>query len=346
MKYYTLIIISFLFCICSFSEDPLTDSSKTYKVCYEEKGSIYLLNINYFFDSILIEKKILIKNMSVREFNISSDGSLLAFVIHLYPDTNKISGIYISDINGNSIRKIVDHTPFQNIRDLIFSPDNSKIAFTHDYCYHISWDEGKEFYVTDTSGQNLKSLFSTHNRYTTFSYEFSENSTNILFSGENQIQIFNLNGASPLLLGNGKNVHYLSNEINIAFQNENNPYDIYIMNSDGSDVHNLTMLADTLFIVESWKFPNNDNLLYLVLKNNYYITREPARLYMIKIDGSDNKLVYDGMSPNTNLSISSDGKKITFIDDQKVFIVNIDGSNKTELISTMDYSTLIFFIPN
>jgi Tol biopolymer transport system component len=114
---------------------------------------------------------------------------------------------------------------------------------------------------------------------------------------------------------------------------ENN-YDIYVMNSDGSDVQRIT--NDPAYDTHpSWS-PDGNKISFVSAKDGN------EEIYVMNTDGSDQTRLTNNLARDMNPSWSPDGDRIAFnsnlsdIDagfgeDHEIYVMSTDGSNQIRL---------------
>jgi Tol biopolymer transport system component len=112
--------------------------------------------------------------------------------------------------------------------------------------------------------------------------------------------------------------------------------DIYTMNPDGSDEHQLTSLSQNLFVANGAQWSRNGRqLVFPVVTANPV----PGQIWVMNADGSNRHMVFtDPNNLDFNTSFSADGKHIVFTRCQAggqppcaIYRIRSDGSNLTAL---------------
>ncbi len=179
-------------------------------------------------------------------FSCSNDGKKILF----YSDRDKNDEIYVMNRNGSQQINLTNHT--SNDRIPSFSTDSKKIVFVSDRDH-----KNGEIYVMNSNGKNVIRL--TNNEDFEESPTFSKNGKKILFTRELQETVDSKvvsNGELFLLDLKTKKETRLTNkkgydsggafspkENKIAFYGKDDKtgfYDIFLMNTDGSQLENLT----------------------------------------------------------------------------------------------------------
>lgn len=217
-----------------------------------------------------------------------------------------------------------------------WSQDGSKL-------FYLTFKRGTlatSFHSVNSDGTNIQDLFSSNIRDFSFSPDFKK----ILYTkgGINlipaEIFIADFDGSSiskSVKLQNGFSPVWSPDGTRIAFMNRNAgnlPFQIYVINTDGSNFIALTTATNrhrsdnSMF--PSWS-PDGSKIIF---SSN----REDGiwKIYIMNSDGSNiEKLNDDGNYP----SFSPDGKKVIFTsgNGSRIYIMNIDGTDMVQLVSCL-----------
>ena len=274
----------------------------------------------------------------------SPDGTKIVFYSSTYDNTDDI---YIIDADGSNHRSLTN-TPGNDDYPR-FSPDGSQIVFTSDR------DGNREIYIMDSDGGRQQRLTAN----STFDHAplFSPDGLKIIFYSIDDSWNYdlytiepdgsNLTGLTdenqyrhaPLLPHNSSfsvyfhEPRYSPDGSKIAFASYSPAeldYNIYIMNSDGSQQTRLT--APNGYHVSPQFSPDGSKLLFMTHRGDNY------DIYSMNLDGTNQIPLYDSQAGHALLSQPSpDGSKILLTDDNvengvyKIYIMNSDRSEISQL---------------
>jgi Tol biopolymer transport system component len=239
--------------------------------------------------------------------------------------------VFVMNGDGTSLTQVTDLTAQGvEVAQPAWSPDGQKITFV---CGGL--------YVIDSSGENLQELFQAERRSFVEDPAWSPNGEQIIFtflyhSGRQilrDIWIINADGsdAHPLATadtlptpdGNQRPV-WSPDGTQIAFlatsSYSSDRSDIFVMNADGSNLHNLTNTDTANEISQQWS-PDGSRLLYA---SGYDI-------WVIEADGSNPHNLTASDFADYDPAWSPDGQHIVWIEEGETWVMGADGSNKTEL---------------
>jgi len=211
------------------------------------------------------------------------------------------SNIFVMNSDGSSNKQLTFETNTM-FREPSFSPDGSKILFAEgdmqgddEGLYHIG--------IMNLDGSNITQLtdYSKPNNSSSNYYQrFSSDGSKITFTS-------------------------------YSYDDENEDYDIYMMNSDGSNLIHLSKDDLYGYVTHGSLSPNNTKFIYSAL------VVDPAvgiDIFVMNIDGSHKtRLTHDGEMA-TNPVWSSDGSKISYLstygidDNINIWIMNADGTDQ------------------
>jgi len=242
--------------------------------------------------------------------------------------------IYIMDINGKAQINLTNCNG-DDSRPL-FSHNGSKIVFRSER------DGNREIYIMNSDGTNQLNL--SNSSYLDYNPCFSPNDSKIVFKsfrdGNSEIYIMNSDGSNQVNLSNYHGYdgtpYFFNDGLRILFYRNFQNGSIYSVNNDGTNLTNLITNSG------SGRFsPDGSKIIY------GYKGHESG-LYIMNSDGSNKKRISDNCG---DPKISPDNSKIVltiYISDgiRDIGIMNIDGSNLTNLTNNSYYDHLPEFSPD
>lgn len=268
----------------------------------------------------------------------SNNGAKIAFTSY---DNNYYYYLYIIDIDGQNQKLLSKAKQFCG--SPVWSPDDNRIAFVKND-NHIGGTY--DIYSIQTDGSNEMRLT---NQNDNFSPQFSSDNTSIIFSSSNNnttgIYKMDIDGGNKQLLtpqnksfGNPI-VSPNGNKISIT-SNDRNGSQIFVMNSDGSNLKQITFTVsskyfDTGFPRDGngnpvWS-PNGDKLAYVSYENG------SPDIFIINSNGTGNKRLTDTPLRDENPVWTKDGNYILFSSNRnpnvaaQIYIMRIEGQLQTPL---------------
>ncbi len=157
--------------------------------------------------------------------------------------------------------------------------------------------------------------------------------------GNNEIYVMNPDGSDqtrltfdsrndqrPDISPNGEQIVFSSNRITADATNPEGDFEIFIMNSDGSDVRQLTFNAAD----DSWPrwSPNGKWIAFHSNVDGNY------NIYVIRPDGTDLTRVTDYSGLDQFPEWSPNGKQLAIRRDLELYLIDNDGSNPVQLTFT------------
>jgi len=363
-RFIPLIMVSIFLCIvsCKNGSTPTEQNShngntitgQTYKIVFTSNRDLYRYYQLYIMDMDGSNQTRLTQDsLSYYHPRFSPDGSTIVFYSCVYDHNDEIYSIN----SDGSDHKNLTNTPGNDDYPQ-FSPDGSKIVFTSDR------DGNREIYIMDADGTNQQRL--TDNSVVDHAPHFSPDGSKILFFSVDENwryriytvdvdgnNLTNLTGGSryshfPLTVQSTSYNVYLygpqyspdgSKIVFVSYSSSELNHDIYMMNSDGS---NQTRLTNTPGFNFAPRFsPGGSRIVFMTHRGRNF------DIYQMDLEGNNQIPIYDSYSGHAVFSqFSPDGSKILLVDDNtvsevyKVYIMNSDGSNPTQLTqgSYVDFS--------
>jgi TolB protein len=232
--------------------------------------------------------------------------------------------LYIMDYDGRNIKRLTSH------RSLLLSPhcssDGTKIVFSSDKVW------SQDIYVLSLVPR-IEERRLTHALRLDQSPEWSQDGSKIAYSENGDIFVSNPDGSSAINLTHspaidvsptwspdGRLIAFVSNRSGVP--------QIYVMNSDGSNVRRITLGAyDT---DPSWSPNFGINRIVFVR-----VEGSEANIFTISPDGTDEHRLTRGVRRNENPSWSPDGHYITFSSTRSgaknIYVMYLNGENQRPL---------------
>jgi TolB protein len=273
---------------------------------------------------------------------LSNSGTKVAFTTY---DNNFYYNLYIIDLDGQNQKILSKGKQFCGSPN--WSPDDSKLTFVkNDNNVGGTYD----IYSIKVDGSNEIKLT---NQNDNFSPQYSPDNNSIIFSSSNNtwtgIYKMNINGSNKQLL-TPQSKSFGDPKIT---SNDWNGSQIFVMNSDGSNLKQITFTVsskyfDTGFPRDGncnpvWS-PNDDKLAYVSYENG------SPDIFIIKSDGTGNKRLTDTPLRDENPVWTKDGY-ILFSSNRnpnvasQIYIMRTEGQLQTPLTNYMGdniYPTFIY----
>jgi Tol biopolymer transport system component len=296
----------------------------------------------------------------------SPDGSKVAYLFN--EASWDIMNYRIYTVNADGSAKVRFDLPGGIWGEPYFSPDGSKIAFVTDYRY---FPNGNVFLV-DVDGTNLTQVTTYGDGAAEIpdgprrnvgavgrELTFSPDGRKVLYIsrefGSGDIFAINVDGtgktrltdladyeeSGPVFLAGG-------DEIIFTVRGSGRKAEVWIMNADGSAKRKLAIGENVKLAALS---PDGKKMAYDEESGLDYRSNEFSCItYVADLDGSGRFEVAektypgDGPAKGVYLTFSRDGKKVLYLQDDSVFVVNADGSGRKALTPTWDYvESAVFF---
>jgi len=234
----------------------------------------------------------------------SPDGRQLVFASNLGGNANY--DIYTMDLDGGNLKRIVgdsggDFAPS-------WSPDGSQIVFQAKRSDATGWD----IYVVDVDGANEKNLTNTVEDEEVASW--SPDGSQIVFQvreaggvgiyvmdvdGQNRRQLvagdFRVANETPAWSSDGQQIAFASNmhqTWDTNAQSNAAHYEIYVVNTDGSNLRRITNISDTIHAARwpTWS-PGGKTLAFEVATLSVTSAETFWNLATVNVDGSNYKQI-------------------------------------------------------
>jgi Tol biopolymer transport system component len=274
----------------------------------------------------------------------SPDGTKIAY----HTDRDGNFEVYVMNADGSGQTRLTNNPA--NDAEPAWSPDGTKLAFVSNR------DPGQsgEIYTMNADGTAQTRL--TIITASDHGPAWSPDGTKIAFysgrDGADDVYVMNVDGSGQTRLTNDpafdRRPVWSPDGTKIAFESNRDgnpegapggtpPFDIHVMNADGSAQTNLTNTSSRRELWPAWQPlpapqpPTNGKIAFMSLRGNRWDT------FVINADGSGETRVGQNLTDNFHPFWSPDGTKLAFQstnavgDLRDIFVMNADGSGRTNL---------------
>jgi len=293
----------------------------------------------------------------------SPDGSRIAFMA---PGMSGLTGIYTIASDGTDVQWVTDVASVSIYTHLAWSPDSQRIAFS----YSPTGVVGPAYpaiHVINADGSGRSQL--TDGLAWDYFPTWSPDGTRIAFAserdGNREIYVMDADGAAQTRLTNhpldddrpswspdGRQILFISDRDVDPSRSAAEPWlyvpEISVMNSDGSELQNLTM-NDDWDSYPVWS-PSGDRIAFVSGRDGN------AEIYVINADGSGTTRVTDYPCLDAAPTWSPDGRTLAFVrayleppyadSTTDVFLALVDGTGETRLTDTPGEDSRPAWSPN
>ncbi|MFZ1754030.1 MAG: NBR1-Ig-like domain-containing protein [Caldilineaceae bacterium] len=328
----------------------LGESADTYLYLYAEDGKTLLTTNDDYADALSSQIEWLgftsgTYYLRVRQWNPNLTGCGTNYSIDVKEKANGLR-IYLPAVGKNaegSGQIAITATPTPTPTN---TPTPTPIPKFLRPIVHVSFEDGNnEIYTTRADGTDSKRL--TSNSANDQGPSWAGDGTRIAFQsdrgGFNQIYVMNADGSSQYRLLTSTTIdewpQFSPSSSLIAFASIGDfgngfRTEVFIMNSDGSNVRQLTHTTGSTgdFSHGCWPSgwsPDSTQILYYCYDNGY------NQIKIMSVDGSNQRRLVDGMHWDAIPTMSPDGTKIAFASfrdgNYEIYVAGADGSNVKRL---------------
>lgn len=233
--------------------------------------------------------------------------------------------IYVTNEDGSQQTRLTNSPGFNT--DAKWNSDGSKIVFAshrggNTNIYTMSADGSNVHRLTDSLLGGSLPVFSPNN------LKIAYHSSDVISSNAG-IYIMNADGSNRQRLASAfgdSDPDFSPDGNKIVFTSvRTGNYEIYIMNSDGSNQLRLTNETSS-DLMPAWN-PDGDKIIFVSFRDS-----ENA-IYIMNSDGTNQTRIFDppGLLQPHDPRFNSDGDKIVFSMNNRLQIMNADGTDVTEL---------------
>jgi len=261
--------------------------------------------------------------------NPSSSGKIV-FDTNRDPEDNQGSEIYVTNADGTQQTRLTDSPGFD------FGPkwnsNGTKILFASvrdgstNNVFVMNADGSNVTRLTDPIFGGSGAVFSPDNSLIAYNSQDGNSSSNagiymMNADGSNRTRLgSDFGDADPDFSPDGNKIVFLSRRTGDE--------EIYVMNSDGTNQIRLTNEISIDFMPK-WS-PDGNEIIFVSFRAN------KKAIYLMNKDGSNQHLIFEAPSPEqpNDPTFSPDGEKIVFSMDNRLNIMNADGTGLTVLPGT------------
>jgi len=207
---------------------------------------------------------------------LSPDGKKIVYCL---PEGNNQGYIYTSNLDGSDVMRLA---PSAERASPDWSPDGKLIAFT---CKDMG------ICIMNTDGSNIRQLTATNDEHPRWSHSGQRIAFVTYRDGDAEIYVMDRDGANQINLTNDTNEYdgepdWSPDDSKIAFSRNKVPYHdyIFIMNSDGTDIHAITDDQHNEFPIWS---PDGKQILFTSNRSG-----QLKSIYLMNTDGTNPTLLY------------------------------------------------------
>lgn len=250
--------------------------------------------------------------------------------------------VYVSSANGSNPRKLTN--VLQTASDPSFSPDGKLIAFQSD----------NQIYVMNADGSGLHKLLTDFPLHS-LAPSWSPDGKRIAFGAETNLYIVDADGSNPARIGpDGAGLtrpSWSSDGKQIAYQADTGSHkrQVFVMNTDGSDVRQLTTTAMGDFCLRPRWSPDGKQIAFTKLEGFPGLILD-SQIFILDVNAtSPPRSLVDPALKAMSAAWSPDGKHILFRSERdggQLYAVAVDNPALIKLaIKNVDQDSLLWWSP-
>jgi Tol biopolymer transport system component len=254
--------------------------------------------------------------------------------------------IYTSDADGSNIKQLTSTRYNEaNYYEPAWSPDGKQIIFRIDYP-----NGNKDIAVMDADGSHIVNLTNNNSlaeQHPAWQPRIASQNKAVFMSerdGNAEIYVMDSDGGNQINLtkhpAKDATPVWSPDHTQIAFTSDRSgSSNIYVMDADGSNLRAVTNNDSLNFqrVYDPAWSPDGRKLIYVQSENG-----ESSGLFIVNVDGSDNRRFLEGSSEVADPAWSPDGTRIAYVGLEsfsnleagphfQLFVINANGSGKTRL---------------
>jgi dipeptidyl aminopeptidase/acylaminoacyl peptidase len=265
----------------------------------------------------------------------------IRFLLTHFDSINRQSEIWITNPTGTEFIELLPDVPGAKENPAL-SPDGRYIAFTGS-----PWFGPRVLYVMHSDGTDLRQLTEESNFDVERGISWSPDSTAIAYSfgyPSGKIHLIDVDGTNDRIIGDGNSPLWSPDGNRVLYQDDNRyTTNCWIMNSDGTDVHQVSDLGPAL--IEGmfrygpsceW-FPDGTQIF--IRHPVEFVGSGPhprpamSEYISVNYDGTGQTLLFSDIGYPV---LSPDGTVVAIGSDDGLYLVNLDGTGRELVFSSAE----------